>query len=276
MSAADHSPALASRTAKPPVLWLAAGSLWLLLPLLGVGFLGWAGFLIIGLLARRAAWLSAAGLYLVVLLVSLTMNPEAGGTARTLLWIISSLHALGINPSWLRHRWGLAAGSPGSVWTALVRRAAADNATDTTAARPTARAILGRRSRAAVARPAGKVPAPRPAGKAAELLNDPALDPGSYYADTDKSPAAGPSRTPATPVDVNSASAAALQQLPGLSRHKARKAVRLRKDRGPFRSLEDFGTAVGIPESELVRLRPLAACKLPPAQPVSFGRSVDY
>ncbi|MFT4471245.1 ComEA family DNA-binding protein [Arthrobacter sulfonylureivorans] len=276
MSAADHTRTLASRTGKPPALWLAAGSLWLLLPLLGIGFLGWAGFLIIGLLARRAAWLSAAGLYLVVLLVSLAMNPEAGGTARTLLWTISSLHALGINPAWLRNRWELATRSSGPALAALIRRAPADVGTETTTARPTARAIFGRRSRTAAARPAGTAPAPRPAGNAAELLDDPGLDATSYYAGPAQSPAAGPSRSPADPVDVNSASAVALQKLNGISRHKARKAIRLRNERGPFRSVEDFGAALGISQPDLVVLRPHLVCKLPPARPVSFGRSVDY
>lgn len=276
MSAADHYPATTGRTGRPPVLWLVAGSLWLLLALLGAGFLGWAGFLVIGLLARRAAWLSAAGLYLVVLLVSLTMNPEAGGTARILLWTISSLHALGINPAWLRNRWELASRSSGTAWSALIRRTPADVGTETTTARPTARAIFGRGSRTAAAFPSGTAPAPRPTGRTAEFLNDPGLDASNYYARATVSPAAGSSRPAADPVDVNSASAAALQKLNGISRHKARKAVRLRNERGLFRSVEDFGTALGISQPDLVVLRPHLACKLPPAQPVPFGRSVDY
>src|SRR6185312_9678112 len=276
MSAANHYPAITGRTSRPPVLWLVAGSLWLLPPLLGAGFLGWAGFLVIGLLARRAAWISAGAFYLVVLVVSLTMNPEAGGPARILLWTISSLHALGINPAWLRDRWELASRSSGTAWAALIRRATADVGTETTTARPTARAIFGRGSRTVAAHPAGTAPAPRLPGRAAEILNDPGFDASSYYAGPVQSPAAGSSRAPADPVDINSASAAALQKLNGISRHKARKAVRLRNERGPFRSVEDFGAALGISQPDLVVLRPHLVCKLPPAQPVSFGRSVDY
>ena len=286
MSAADPYPAISGGTGKPPVLWLVAGSLWLLLPLLGVGFLGWAGFLVIGLLARRAAWMSAGGLYLVVLLVSLTMNAEAGGTARILLWTISSLHALGVNPGWLRNRWGLASRSSGSLWAALLRRSSADTAMDSTTAMPTVRALLRRRGTATAPRGPGTAFAPAPApgsgpaagptGRAAEFFNDSGLDASNYYAGAAVSPAAGSSRPAADPVDVNSASAAALQKLNGISRHKARKAVRLRNERGPFRSVEDFGAALGISQPDLVVLRPHLVCKLPPAQPVSFGRSVDY
>ncbi|MEV7647403.1 helix-hairpin-helix domain-containing protein [Arthrobacter sp. NPDC089319] len=285
MSAADQNAAPTGRSGKPAVLWLVAGSLWLLLPLLGIGFLGWAGFVLIGLLARRAAWLSAGGLYLVVLVISLFMNEEAGRTARLLIWAISSLHALGVNQVWLRNRWAEASGSTGSVWTALLRKSAADSALDSTTAMPTVRALLRRRSGAApvtrdpapaLAPAPGRGFAPGPAGPAAELLNAPGLDAAGYYAGTAASRTAASSSRPPEPVDVNSASAAALQKLPGLSRHKARKAVRLRKERGPFRSVEDFCASLAVPGPELARLRPLIACKLPPAQPVSFGRSVDY
>ncbi|MGM0929933.1 MAG: ComEA family DNA-binding protein [Actinomycetota bacterium] len=285
MSAADQHAAITGRTGKPPGLWLVAGSLWLLVPLLGIGFLSWAGFIIIGLLARRAAWMSAGAFYLVVLVVSLFMNEQPGRTARVLIWAICSVHALGINHAWLRDRWAHASRSSGSLWAALLRKSSADTAMDGTTAMPTVRALFRRHPGAAAAphhpgaalAPAPRSgPAPAPANWAAELLNAPGLDAATYYAGTAASHAAGTSRPPADPVDINSAPAAALQKLNGISRHKARKAVRLRNERGPFRSVEDFGAALGISQPDLAVLRPLLTCKLPPAMPVSFGRSVDY
>ena len=283
MSAADQYAAITGRTGKPPILWLVAGSLWLLVPLLGIGFLSWAGFVLIGLLARRAAWMSAGAFYLVMLVVSLFMNEQPGRSARVLIWAICSVHALGINHAWLRDRWAHASRSSGSPWAALLRKSSADTAMDGTTAMPTVRAMLGRRPGAAAApRNSGTTlapapgPGPAPANRAAEFLNGSGLDAASYYAGTAASHAVGSSRPPADPVDINSASAAALQKLNGISRHKARKAVRLRSERGPFRSVEDFGAALGISQPDLVVLRPLLVCKLPPAMPVSFGRSVDY
>jgi DNA uptake protein ComE-like DNA-binding protein len=233
--------------------------------------------------------MSAGAFYLVVLVVSLFMNEQPGRTARVLIWAICSVHALGINQAWLRDRWAHASSSSGSLWAALLRKSSAasatDSAMDSTTAMPTVRALFRRRPGAAAAphdpgtalAPAPRSgPAPAPANWAAELLDAPGLDAASYYAGTAASRTAGTSRPPADPVDVNSASAAALQKLNGISRHKARKAVRLRNERGPFRSVEEFGAALGISQPDLVVLRPLLVCKLPPAMPVSFGRSVDY
>jgi competence ComEA-like helix-hairpin-helix protein len=218
-----------------------------------------------------------------VLVVSLFMNEQPGRTARVLIWAICSVHALGINHAWLRDRWAHASRSSGSLWAALLRKSSADSAMDSTTAMPTVGALFRRRTGTAAAphHPGtARAPAPgsgpAPANWAAELLNAPGLDAASYYAGTAASHTAGTSRSPADLVDINSASAAALQKLNGISRHKARKAVRLRNERGPFRSVEDFGAALGISQPDLVVLRPLVVCKLPPAMPVSFGRSVDY
>jgi competence ComEA-like helix-hairpin-helix protein len=56
-------------------------------------------------------------------------------------------------------------------------------------------------------------------------------------------------------VDLNSASAAALDSLPGIGPARAASIVQYRAQHGPFRSVEDLGRVPGVGPAALTRLR---------------------
>ena len=64
-------------------------------------------------------------------------------------------------------------------------------------------------------------------------------------------------------VDVNTASAAQLRTLPGVSRNGARRAVEHRRTVGPFPTLDEFVWVVGIESGDVLRLRERASCSPP-------------
>lgn len=83
---------------------------------------------------------------------------------------------------------------------------------------------------------------------------------------------------PPTPVDVNNASAESIAAIPGVGSVLAQKAVAERLKRGGFRSLEDFGEAVGLMPHVLERIRPIVVIAPPAVQAnpeASTGRVVD-
>jgi competence ComEA-like helix-hairpin-helix protein len=76
-------------------------------------------------------------------------------------------------------------------------------------------------------------------------------------------------RSPATPaslrpIDINTASAAALQQLPRIGPAMAARIVEHRETFGPFRRVEDLGAVRGIGPATLERLRPLVVVRPAP------------
>lgn len=89
--------------------------------------------------------------------------------------------------------------------------------------------------------------------------------------------ATGPRRLDAgRSIELNAASEDALSLLPGIGPEKARQAVASRAEAGPFRSMEDFGARLALPEPVLARIREHASVA-PPARPGkgSGGRVVD-
>ena len=65
------------------------------------------------------------------------------------------------------------------------------------------------------------------------------------------------------PLDLNGASEADLQALPGIGPQIARRIVAHRSEHGPFRSLEDLMAVRGIGPKTVERLRPLATVTAP-------------
>ena len=61
---------------------------------------------------------------------------------------------------------------------------------------------------------------------------------------------------PAAPVNVNTATVAQLQTLPGVGRSTAREIVRYREKNGPFRRVEELLIIRGISKKKLARMRP--------------------
>jgi competence protein ComEA len=70
-------------------------------------------------------------------------------------------------------------------------------------------------------------------------------------------PAGGSLPSPATPVDINTADAAALDALPGVGPATAAAILAQRQAMGGFRSVEDLLEVRGIGEAKLEQLRPL-------------------
>jgi competence protein ComEA len=68
---------------------------------------------------------------------------------------------------------------------------------------------------------------------------------------------AGAAGGTAAPVDLNTASAAQLEALPGIGPSTAAAIVEHRNRRGPFASVESLADVPGIGESKLARIRPL-------------------
>jgi comEA protein len=72
---------------------------------------------------------------------------------------------------------------------------------------------------------------------------------------------------PAAPVDLNSATAAELQQVPGIGPATAKSIINFREKSGPFRRVEDMLAIRGISKQALERMRPyitVNAAKPPP------------
>jgi len=76
---------------------------------------------------------------------------------------------------------------------------------------------------------------------------------------------------PAQPVDLNSASAAELQQVPGIGPATAKSIINFREKSGPFRRVEDLLAIHGISKTALEKMRPYVRVK--PLQTPSTKKS---
>ncbi len=61
---------------------------------------------------------------------------------------------------------------------------------------------------------------------------------------------------PLAPLDVNTASAADLQSVPGIGKALAQRIVEFREKNGPFAQVDDLVKIRGIGEKSIVRLKP--------------------
>lgn len=75
--------------------------------------------------------------------------------------------------------------------------------------------------------------------------------PARYAVAQDAAPA-----TPAQVVNVNTATAAQFEALPGIGPSMARRIVAYREKNGPFKKLEDLMNVQGIGEKSFLKLRP--------------------
>lgn len=66
---------------------------------------------------------------------------------------------------------------------------------------------------------------------------------------------------PAQPVDLNSASAAELRQVPGIGPATAKSIINFREKSGSFRRVEDLLAIHGISKTALERMRPYICVK---------------
>jgi comEA protein len=71
-------------------------------------------------------------------------------------------------------------------------------------------------------------------------------------------------RPPASTVDLNSATAEQLQQLPGIGPSTAQAILKFREKSGAFERVEDLLAIHGISKAKLEKLRPYVTVKAPP------------
>ena len=69
---------------------------------------------------------------------------------------------------------------------------------------------------------------------------------------------------PAKPLDLNTATAVELQQLPGIGPSTAQAIVQFREKSGPFQRVEDLLAIHGISKANLEKLRPYVFVKSKP------------
>jgi comEA protein len=72
---------------------------------------------------------------------------------------------------------------------------------------------------------------------------------------------------PAKPIDLNTASAKELQQLPGVGPVTAQRIVEMREKSGRFRRVEDLLAIRGISQKKLAALRPYVSVSTPLSAP---------
>jgi DNA uptake protein ComE-like DNA-binding protein len=275
----------------PSIAWMLGMSSWMLLTVVPGPIVTWLGFSIIGVASRSRRLLILAVVWgAAAILVSLEIWGQWQPLVRGIVYLSGMLVALMVNPGWLRTMWQRRLDRAGGSGDAASRTGgtasgrSSGSGTSTTK-KPSSRS--SRRSRAATARNAAKAEAEAAArakaeaaarskaddaarsktDEAAELAAAAGASPTDYLAADDLTP---------EPVDVNTAPAAELEKLPGMSRSRARRAVKERDAQGGFTSVEDFGDAVGLQPHEIVRLRKVATCSPRPRGERRFGRRVDY
>ena len=276
----------------PSIAWMLGMSSWMLLTVVPGPIVTWLGFSIIGVASRSRRLLILAVVWgAAAILVSLEIWGQWQPLVRGIVYLSGMLVALMVNPGWLRTMWQRRLDRAGQEGDASSRTGgtasgrSSGSGTSTTK-KPSSRS--SRRSRAATARAAAKAEAEAEARSKAEseAARSKADDASRSNADDAAELAAAAGASPTDylaaddltpePVDVNTATAAELEKLPGMSRSRARRAVKEREAQGGFTSVEDFGEAVGLQPHEIVRLRKLAACSPRPRGERRFGRRVDY
>ncbi len=266
--------------------WRLLHSWWLLLPTLGCSCLGGFGFIYVGLRARRPAWwISGIGYALLGWAAFATVGSaeeksvlsQVSTAATLVIWLGCILHALLINSAWLR-------------WQATHRpwyqQPAGWSATGYPPGPP-----------GPFAPPPGVVPGPTawPYGSTTtadypvsvppgNLMTDsPAPPPPTASWDTPAAPPPPPAATWDTPpagslVDVNTATAAQLAELPGFDSARVHRALAERESRRGFGSVAEFVAAADLAPHEYARLRDVLIC-VPPADSntpgAAHGRVLD-
>lgn len=89
-------------------------------------------------------------------------------------------------------------------------------------------------------------------------------------------PAAFAKKTPpATPLDLNTATAAQFAQLPGIGAATAKAIVQFREKSGPFQRVEDLLAIRGISARKLAQIRPYVTVAKPAPRKPSSSRESD-
>lgn len=88
---------------------------------------------------------------------------------------------------------------------------------------------------------------------------------------------AGKKKAPAKPVNINTAKAEELEQVPGIGPATAQKILRMRKSYGPFKSVDDL-LAISRPGPKAPRqnAQVLDGCKQSAKIPTAHDKSLDF
>jgi competence ComEA-like helix-hairpin-helix protein len=78
---------------------------------------------------------------------------------------------------------------------------------------------------------------------------------------------------PGAPLDLNTATAAQLAQVPGIGASSAKAIVRFREKSGPFERVEDLLAIRGISARKLEQIRPYVTVSKAPRKPSSSRQS---
>lgn len=242
-----------SREAVPTWGWMLGVSSWLVPVFFGPGF-AWIGFLIVGAVSRRrAAFIAGVASGVLGFTVAIEVWGGFSALAGAVVHLAGIVVALALNPAWLRTLWERRVARTDKNRPAVWRRA--EEPAAAASARPSRSTRRGSRR--------GSKPAPQPQqNRLADAV-------GATSADLLQT------REPAEPIDVQTASADEIAELPGMNRTKARRAVKTRTKQGGFVSIEQFGEAAGLQPHEIVRLRSAATCSPRPRGERRFGRRVD-
>jgi hypothetical protein len=233
--------------------WRLAHSSWLLAPILSFGCLSAAGFLYVGIRARRPDWWIPGVAYSVIASVCFflggTLRPDSIGQNISYLilfplWLVSIIHAVIINASWLRWR------ATHQPWYAQPQ--------------PTA-----------WAGPSGPAPMTTPLPPQVQGV---VPAPEQFYAAPTTAPAVAPA--PPVPLDVNTAGERDLAALPGFGPARAAHVLAVRQSRGGFTNLTEFAAAAALAPHEFVAVRDRLSCTPLPSAPATdqaqpYGRIVD-
>lgn len=85
-------------------------------------------------------------------------------------------------------------------------------------------------------------------------------------------PAPAPAGVARAAIDLNTASVADLEDLPGIGRATAERIVEHRQKNGPFKKIEELMNVKGIGEKSFLRLKPLITVAPPKTEKAGGGR----
>ncbi|MEI7815157.1 MAG: helix-hairpin-helix domain-containing protein [Coriobacteriia bacterium] len=238
--------------------WRWINSLWVLPPILSLGFLGWAGFMIAAIrTGQRKYWVSC-GIYagtLVVWIALITPAPLLAILPFLGCWIVPTIHAIVWNREYLRT---LAAKEAKGAWF---------EAPETAAVRVPAQQGSGQfgvsnqefyATSASTGPSVSQNPAPAPAA--------PPIEPVPVWI-----------HSPSSPIDINSVTVEALNGEP-IDPVLARRLIDVRDARGGFRDFDDLVQTTSLKPHEAARIRGMfvfGESKSAPAGHGDSGRILD-
>jgi hypothetical protein len=229
-----------------------------LAPALSFGCLGAAGFLYVGIRAKRPAWWIPGIVYSVITFACFAIGGEAvkSSVAQNVaymilfgVWIASVIHALVINAAWLRWR------ATYQPWYQQPQQYYAGGPHQFAAPQQT---ILP------------------PQFQTPPVIPSPVGLPPQQFQPTPVSP---PSPQQFVTVDVNTATDQQFATVPGFTPDRIALVFSVRQSRGGFADVNDFVAAVGLAPHEFVAIRDRLTCSPPPVPDDrgfgSYDRIVD-